>query len=102
MGDERPDPIKVDALKGWLQEQFPGWIVDNIYDHSRESEFYRIAEGAELRHRVYVSVEFLEDLPVKAMLMRCKQWNVGGLVRGAGLRTVVITTDGVKVPGGTP
>lgn len=90
------DPRKTVLVGEFLKEAFPG---DHVYDAENfdsDSHFYRINHGdsGKLKHRVYVSREFLDDHDEAGILQRLRAWNVAATIRQARAHKVLVTNTG--------
>ena len=93
-----PDPNtedeleKLAAVRGYLQEQFPGASIRDSYDAGRMAQVFRIEadDVGELRNAV-VSTEFLEEYAPDKMGKALISWRVAEHLRSAKGREVVLT-----------
>lgn len=92
------DPRKTALVGEFLKEAFPGDHVYDAEDFDRDSHFYRINHGdtGKLKHRVYVSREFLDDHDEAGIVRRLREWGVAEVVRRAGARKVLVTNAGCQ------
>jgi hypothetical protein len=84
----------------YLKNAFPGYSVLDSEDQSTVSWFYRLEEGTEFRHSLHVSRAVLVDHDAAALGALLLRWNLGARIRGAGTRRVLVTGDGISIPGG--
>lgn len=91
------DQKKVAVIGEWLKEKFEEYTVYDAFDARRDSQFYRLDERGELRHRVLVSGEFIADNSIEEITRRLNEWKVGEVVKTAGFRQVTVTNNGVRV-----
>lgn len=101
MAQRKPpvDARKVALVGEFLRQSCPGDEVAETYDYSRSAQFYRIARGTALVHRIYVSKEFFDDHTEGEIAHLLNDWRAAETIREAGARAVIVTNGGISVPG---
>jgi hypothetical protein len=96
------DAVKVALIAEILKQGFPGDEIYPVYDSTRSAEFYRIGPTGALRHRVFVSKEFLDDHTAQEIPALFDSWQVLASIKTAGAHAVIVTNGGVMAgrPGG--
>jgi F0F1-type ATP synthase beta subunit len=98
-----PDPNtedeleKLAAVRGYLQQQFPGAPIRDSYDAGRMAQVFRIEtdDDGGLRDAV-VSTEFLEEYPPEKMGKALTGLRVAEHLRAATGKEVLVTSWGVE------
>jgi hypothetical protein len=98
-----PDPNtedeleKLAAVRGYLQQQFPGASIRDSYDAGRMAQVFRIETdgGGGLRDAV-VSTEFLEEYAPEKMGKALTGLRVAEHLRAAKGKEVLVTSWGVE------
>lgn len=88
---------KLAAVRGYLQEQFPGASIRDSYDVGRMAQVFQIETDdiGELRDAV-VSTEFLEEYSPDKMEKALTGLHVAEHLRSAKGREVLVTSWGVE------
>ena len=87
---------KLAAVRGYIEQQFPGASIRDSYDAGRMAQVFRIeTDGAGPRDAV-VSTEFLEEYPPDKMGKALIGLRVAEHLRSAKGREVVLTSWGVE------
>src|SRR5262245_34991810 len=95
----RIDTRKVALVGELLMDAYPGLEVQSAYDFNRSAQFYRVAQGTQLVHRIYVSREFFDDHAEEEIRGLLKAWRAKETIEAAGARAVIVTNGGISVPG---
>jgi hypothetical protein len=90
---------KTFAVGEWLKEKFAGMEVIETFDAKTLSQLYLIRQGTEVRHRMLVHEDFLDDNGVAEIRERLDGWHVDGLIRKAGLKRVRVMSAGARIDG---
>ncbi len=96
-----PDPNteeeleKLAAVRGYLQQQFPGVSIRDSYDAGRLAQVFRIEAAGGLRDAVF-STEFLDEYPPEKMGKALVGLRVAEHLRSAPGREVLVTSWGVE------
>lgn len=88
---------KLAAVRGYLQEQFPGASIRDSYEAGRMAQVFRIEtdDVGGLRD-VVVSTEFLEEYPPEKMGKALTGLRVAEHLRSAKGKEVLVTSWGVE------
>ena len=92
------NPPKAALVAEFLKESLPGLHVYDTEDFERDCQFYRIDDGrGNIRHRVRVSREFLDDHTDEQIVSSLNAWELPNLIMQAGLRPVLVTNAGCVI-----
>jgi F0F1-type ATP synthase beta subunit len=101
-----PDPNtedeleKLAAVRGYLQQQFPGALIRDSYDAGRMAQVFRIeSDGVGGLRDAVVSTEFLEEYPPEKMGKALTGLRVAEHLRSAKGKEVLVTSWGVEERG---
>jgi hypothetical protein len=96
------DASKIGAVRRYLENEFPGADVDDIYNSDRFAQDFRIGHGAS-SCLVTVSGEFLRDQRADEIGNVLRRWHLARSLRDVGKSRVIVTTTGLaSEPLGTP
>jgi hypothetical protein len=97
-----PDPNtedeleKLAAVRGYLQQQFPGASIRDSYDAGRMAQVFRIETADDGLRDAVVSTEFLEEYPPEKMGKALTGLRVAEHLRAAKGKEVLVTSWGVE------
>jgi len=97
-----PDPNteaeleKLAAVRGYLQQQFPGAPIRDSYDAGRMAQVFRIETDDDGLRDAVVSTEFLEEYPPEKMGKALTGLRVAEHRRAAKGKEVLVTSWGVE------
>jgi hypothetical protein len=97
-----PDPNtedeleKLAAVRGYLQQQFPGAPIRDSYDAGRMAQVFRIETDDDGLRDAVVSTEFLEEYPPEKMGKALTGLRVAEHLRAAKGKEVLVTSWGVE------
>ena len=101
-----PDPNtedeleKLAAVRGYLQQQFPGALIRDSYDAGRMAQVFRIeTDGVGGLRDAVISTEFLEEYPPEKMGKALTGLRVAEHLRSAKGKEVLVTSWGVEERG---
>jgi hypothetical protein len=88
---------KLAAVRGYLQEQFPGASIRDSYDAGRMAQVFRIeTDDVGGLCDAVVSTEFLEEYAPEKMGKALTSWRVAEHLRSAKGKGVLLTSWGVE------
>jgi hypothetical protein len=83
------------VVENYLRRTFPGCEVEQEY-YVGKSQYLRIREAPQLRHRVLVVHGFIDDSTEEEILALLTEWRAGQEIQIAGAALVLITNHGVR------
>ena len=94
-----PVELAIALFGDLLKDVFAGYQVYDMPLGDPPSHLFRIDHGGTIRHRVYVSRQFLGDHSDEEIRELFREWRVADRIRQAGPARVMVTNAGVSVAG---
>jgi hypothetical protein len=87
------DPAKVQAVRAYLDERFPGAYIIHGTEFDTQAETFTVTHGDAVYH-AHITHEFLEDLTPEEIKQRLVEWNLADRLLLSGESLVIITRFG--------
>ena len=90
-----PEREKIDAVRRYLENEFPGHTIHAFQDLDREAHSFRIDRNG-VSHLATVAEEFLGDFSSEKISSLLHQFQLADTLRAVGRERVLVTSHGLQ------
>jgi hypothetical protein len=96
MGSRMIDSSKINAVRKYLEREFPNLDVTDFPDQERTAHCFRLDENG-IKHLVTATLEFFSFNATENIPTTLQRWGLAETLRSVGRTPVLVMTTGIQI-----